>query len=104
MSVRPEVHEIEEESYRILRGRIDLSHLPPISRAVTERVIHASAEVGWAGDLVLDEAALEAGVAALRAGDPILTDARMVAAGITGAKARCALDAGAPDANSLRFR
>ena len=29
------VHPIEVESYRILRERVDLSHLPPLSRAVT---------------------------------------------------------------------
>ncbi len=32
------IHPIEAESYRILRSRIDLSHLPPLSRAVAERV------------------------------------------------------------------
>ena len=44
------VHPIEAESYRILRARIDLSHLPPLSRAVTERVIHASADLEYADD------------------------------------------------------
>lgn len=31
------------ESYRILRSRLDLSGWPPLSRAVTEHVIHATA-------------------------------------------------------------
>ena len=39
-----EAHPIEAESYRILRSRIDLSALPPLTRAVTERVIHATAD------------------------------------------------------------
>lgn len=77
------VHPIEQESYRILRSRIDLSHLPPLSRAVAERVIHAAADVTFGASLVLDEAALEQGRAALLAGARIVTDARMVAAGIT---------------------
>ena len=77
------IHPIEQESYRILRSRIDLSHLPPLSRAVAERVIHASADLSFGASLVLDEAALQAGREALRAGAPIYCDARMVAAGIT---------------------
>lgn len=76
-------HPIEQESYRILRSRIDLSHLPPLSRAVTERVVHASADLSFADSLVLDEAALDRGHAALAAGAPIVCDARMAAAGLT---------------------
>jgi precorrin-8X/cobalt-precorrin-8 methylmutase len=76
-------HPIEQESYRILRSRIDLSHLPPLSRAVAERVVHASADLSFAESLILDEAALERGRAALAAGAPVVCDARMTAAGIT---------------------
>jgi precorrin-8X/cobalt-precorrin-8 methylmutase len=76
-------HPIEQESYRILRSRIDLSHLPPLSRAVTERVVHASADLSFAESLIVDEAALQRGRAALAAGAPIVCDARMAAAGIT---------------------
>ncbi|WP_262285669.1 precorrin-8X methylmutase [Micromonospora sp. MA102] len=79
------VHPIEAESYRILRGRVDLSHLPPLTRAVTERVVHASADLDYVADLVCDEDGLAAGLAALRAGAPIVTDVWMVAAGITRA-------------------
>ncbi|MET8547824.1 precorrin-8X methylmutase [Micromonospora zamorensis] len=79
------VHPIETESYRILRERVDLSHLPPLSRAVTERVVHASADLAYVDELVCDEAALESGLAALRAGAPVVTDVAMVAAGITRA-------------------
>ncbi|WP_205695702.1 precorrin-8X methylmutase [Conexibacter sp. SYSU D00693] len=77
------VHPIEAESYRILRSRIDLSHLPPLSRAVAERVCHASADLGFADSLVLDEAALERGRAALLGGATVVCDARMAAVGIT---------------------
>lgn len=86
------VHAIEIESYRLLRAIVDIAHLPPLTRAVAERVIHASADPGYASDLVLDESALECGLAALRSGAPIITDARMVAAGITARAARCVLD------------
>jgi precorrin-8X/cobalt-precorrin-8 methylmutase len=80
---------IEAESYRILRSRIDLSHLPPLTRAVTERVIHASADFDYATDLVCDETALAAGIAAIRRGAPAVTDVAMVAAGITSYPVIC---------------
>ena len=80
---------IETESYRILRSRIDLTHLPPLTRAVTERVIHASADFDYATDLICDEMALAAGVAAIIRGAPLVTDVAMVAAGITGYPVIC---------------
>lgn len=83
------VHPIETESYRILRGLVDLSRLGPLSRAVAERVIHASADLEYAESLVLDEASLECGMGALRRDAPIVTDVGMVAAGITGRPTRC---------------
>jgi precorrin-8X/cobalt-precorrin-8 methylmutase len=82
-------HPIETESYRILRGLVDLSHLGPLSRAVAERVIHASADPDYSGSLILDEAALENGISALRRGEPVVTDVGMVAAGITGRQTLC---------------
>jgi precorrin-8X/cobalt-precorrin-8 methylmutase len=83
------VHPIETESYRILRGMVDLSHLGPLSRTVAERVIHASADLDYAESLLLDEATLENGVSALRRDEPVVTDVGMVAAGITGRQTLC---------------
>ncbi|GIM84567.1 precorrin-8X methylmutase [Salinispora arenicola] len=83
------VHPIEVESYRILRERTDLRHLPPLSRAVTERVVHASADLSYVTDLVCDEAALAGGLAALRSGAAVVADVAMVAAGITGRATVC---------------
>jgi precorrin-8X/cobalt-precorrin-8 methylmutase len=84
-----EVHPIEAESYRILRSRVDLSELPPLSRAVTERIIHATADFDYITDLICDENALAAGVAALRRGAPVVADVAMVASGITGYPVIC---------------
>lgn len=78
-----------EESYRILRSRIDLSRLPKFSRDVTERVIHASADFDYSTDLVCDEEYLAEGVAALAAGAPVVADSAMVAAGIAGSPVIC---------------
>jgi precorrin-8X/cobalt-precorrin-8 methylmutase len=83
------VHPIEAESYRILRGMVDLSHLGPLSRAVAERVIHASADLDYAESLVLEEAALECGISALQRDAPIVTDVGMVVAGITSRETLC---------------
>lgn len=72
----------EQEPVAVLRSRIDLTGLPALSRAVTEQVICASADLGYASDLVCSEQALEAAVAALAAGAPVVADGPVVAAGI----------------------
>ena len=41
------VHPIEKQSYEILRARVDTSGLPQWTRAVVERVIHASADITY---------------------------------------------------------
>jgi precorrin-8X/cobalt-precorrin-8 methylmutase len=85
------IHPIEAESYRILSERVDLSRFGPAAAAVVARVIHASADLDYATTMVVDEAAARAGVAALRAGAPVLVDVEMVRHGISGVDARCFL-------------
>lgn len=80
---------VTEESYRILRSRIDLSRLPRFSRDITERIIHASADFDYATDLVCDEESLAEGVAALAAGAPVVADSAMVAVGIGASPVVC---------------
>lgn len=80
-----------DESYEILRSRIDLSRLGPLSRAVTEHVIVASADFDYATDLVCDEHALAAAVTEIAAGAAVITDAAMVAAGITDHPVTCGI-------------
>ena len=87
--MRAAVHPIEQESFAILRSRVDLSHLPPLSRAVVERVVHASADLDYVDDLVLDEPSLQRAHAALRDGAPVVADVQMVAAGITARDVVC---------------
>jgi precorrin-8X/cobalt-precorrin-8 methylmutase len=85
------VHPIESRSLEILRSRVDLGPMPPLWRAVTERVIHASADLEYAVDLISDEAHLEQGLGALRDGAPVVTDVAMVAAGITKRETVCSI-------------
>jgi precorrin-8X/cobalt-precorrin-8 methylmutase len=94
-------HPIEVESYRILRSQVDTSGLAPATRAVTERVIHASADLDYASDLVCDEDALLAGQWALAAGAPLVVDVRMLAAGITSRHCVVALDLAAASVQGL---
>ncbi|MFI0373692.1 precorrin-8X methylmutase [Actinomadura sp. 1N219] len=77
MTVR-QPHPIEIRSYEILRSRVDLSPMPPLWRAVTERMIHATADLEYAVDLVTSEDSLERGWDALRAGAPIVVAAAAV--------------------------
>jgi precorrin-8X/cobalt-precorrin-8 methylmutase len=89
------VHAIEQESYAILRERLAARHpaaeaWPPLARAVLERVVHASADLDYAQDLVVpDEEVLAGAVEALRGGAPVVADVAMVAAGITRRSAVC---------------
>ena len=77
------------EAYRVLRSRIDLSALPPMTRAVTEAVVVATADFDYVTDLVCDENSLAAGVSALKYGSPVVADSAMVAAGIAGCPVIC---------------
>lgn len=90
------IHPIEVESYRILRERVDTAHLPPLTRAVAERIVHTTADPGWAGELVAAEQALAEGRAALLAGAPLVADVRMVAAAVTTRDCVVGLDLAGP--------
>jgi precorrin-8X/cobalt-precorrin-8 methylmutase len=91
------IHPIEQESFAILRGALaarypDAPVRTPLARAVLERIVHASADLEYAEDLVLPaDAVLEKAVAALRAGVPVVADVAMVAAGITRRRALCCI-------------
>jgi precorrin-8X/cobalt-precorrin-8 methylmutase len=82
----------DEEIYRILRSRIDLSRLPKLCRDVTERVLRASADFDYFSDLVCNEDSLAEGVAALTAGAPVVADTAMVAVGLTGCPVICKIN------------
>ena len=81
-----------DQQLDILRSRVDTAHLPPLTRAVVERVILTTADPTWLGDLVLDEAALAAGRDALGAGGPLVVDVRMLAAALALREAVIGLD------------
>jgi precorrin isomerase len=86
------IHPIEAESYRIMAAKVDLTAWPPLGREVVARMIHASADLDYATSTRTTEAAVQAGIDAVRAGAPIICDAHMVRVGITGVAATCLLD------------
>lgn len=77
------------DSYRVLRSRLDLSGLPPLTRAVTEAILVATADFDYVTDLACDESVLAFGVRAIAAGARVVADAPSVAAGITGCPVIC---------------
>jgi precorrin-8X/cobalt-precorrin-8 methylmutase len=87
-----DVDPVEDEAYQVLRARIDLSHLPRLTRVVTERVITVTADFGYATDLVCDEVTLAAAETALAKGAPVVADSPLVAAGITACEPICKFD------------
>jgi precorrin-8X/cobalt-precorrin-8 methylmutase len=84
--IPPYVHDpkaIEDASFRQIRELTDLSAFRPLGEQVAMRVVHTCGEPEIVRDLLADEAAVAAGVAAVEAGAPILCDVEMVRHGIT---------------------
>lgn len=75
--------EIYRRSFATIRAEADLSGFPPDVERVVVRMIHSCGMVDLAGDVECSPDVVESGNAALRAGAPILTDAQMIASGIT---------------------
>jgi precorrin-8X/cobalt-precorrin-8 methylmutase len=78
--------EIYRRSFAIIRSEADLARFTPEEEVVAVRIIHACGMVEAAVDIAFTRGAAEAGRAALKAGAPILCDARMVANGVTRAR------------------
>ena len=75
--------DIEGKSMRIIREELEAQGivLPPDRAAVVLRAIHTTADFDYAQNLWFTPGAVEAGVAALKAGTPIVTDTNMAARG-----------------------
>jgi len=81
MQIRPEA--IEAESFRIIAEELGPSDFDPRTFKVVQRVIHATGDFSFAESLVFHPQAIDAGIAAIRAGRNILTDVNMGAAGVS---------------------
>ena len=77
--------DIERTSLSIITAELDAMGLtpPPETAAVVKRVIHTTADFDYARNLRFTPGAVAAGVAALQAAAPIVTDTNMALSGIT---------------------
>ena len=83
MLMQPE--SIEQQSFSIIREELNVRgiHIPEGCEAVTERVIHATADFDYADNLFFTSHAVQYAVASLRGGADIVTDTNMAKAGIS---------------------
>ena len=75
--------EIYRNSFAIIRAEADLSRFGENEEKVVVRIIHACGMTDIAGDIVMSPTFVASARAALLRGAPILSDAKMVAHGIT---------------------
>ncbi|MDE1917416.1 MAG: precorrin-8X methylmutase [Sphingomonadales bacterium] len=74
---------IYRQSFATIRAEADLDRFTPAQEPVVVRMIHAAGLVGLERDIVFTDGMAQTARAALKAGAPILCDARMVSEGIT---------------------
>ena len=73
---------IEAESFRIIEAEAGAHNLPDPHWQVVRRIIHTTGDFEFLRTTRFTAGAVEAGVAALRAGAPIFADTRMIEAGL----------------------
>lgn len=83
-----EIKSIYEASIRKIRSILGdyLKDLPPKHAQIIERVVHATADPELARLVVISSGAIEAGIGAIKSGASVVTDVRMVKAGVNEAK------------------
>lgn len=79
---------IYDKSMTLIRPEIKdvLAKAPKNQAAIIERVVHTTADPEFAKLLVISDKAVDAGVAAIKAGAKIITDVKMIKAGINEAR------------------
>ena len=77
---------IYDESFATIRREARFDHLPPDAERVAVRMVHGTGQTDLTDDLVIHPRLVGAARRALEAGAPIITDAHMVASGVTRAR------------------
>lgn len=77
---------IYRESFAVIRAETRLDHLPGDAERVAVRMVHGTGQTDLAEDLLIHPGLVDAARGALEAGAPIVTDAHMVASGVTRAR------------------
>ncbi len=78
--------EIYRQSFAMIRAEADLAGVHESARTVAVRMIHASGDVALAEAMEFHPRLVEAARGALQTGATVLTDANMIAAGVTRAR------------------
>ncbi len=73
---------IEAESFRIIEEEAGPHRFSPEEWLVVSRVIHATADLDYMQNIRFSPDALKAGLGALRKGAPVITDVKMLKAGL----------------------
>ena len=83
-----EAGKIVDKSMMLIRQAIgdDLAKLPKEKVPIVERVVHTTADPEFAKLIVISDDAVKAGVAAIKAGAKVVTDVKMIKAGINEAR------------------
>lgn len=77
---------IYDESFATIRREARFDHLPADAERVAVRMVHGTGQVDLTDDLVIHSHLVGAAREALDGGAPIITDAHMVASGVTRAR------------------
>ncbi|MPZ97473.1 MAG: precorrin-8X methylmutase [Propionibacteriales bacterium] len=77
---------IYRRSFALIRAESDLRQLPPDAEKLAVRMVHAAGQTDLTQDLVIHPDLVSTARRALHAGAPVLTDAHMVASGVTRAR------------------
>ena len=67
-------HEIEQESFRLIRAELGMHHFSPEEEAIVVRMIHATGDFDFRDITRFHPQAITAGLEALRHGCTIVTD------------------------------
>lgn len=82
-SYQTDADAIYAESFATIRAEADLAHFAPEEERLVVRMIHAAGMVGLEHQIRMSPGLVAAARSAMKAGAPILCDARMVSEGIT---------------------
>lgn len=81
LTVQPQ--EIEGKSFAMITEELGEHPFTSEQYPVVQRVIHASADFELGRSMVFHPKAIEAGIAAIRAGQPVVADVQMIQAGLS---------------------
>lgn len=77
---------IEDSSFSIITREAGAHSWNPEEWSIVQRMVHTSADFEYVNDTIISPGAIEAGIAAITRGAPIITDTTMAKCGISAAR------------------